>query len=93
MATHGIGELPDDVVAQLRSLHEDQVDLTGWFRSEDVADITGWGVGRVRAMLRKRMRAGEIEVRRVGISDQQANAIGLLRGSGVTMYRFVETTA
>ena len=91
MADDGVGTLlPPEVVEQLLQLHEEQADLTGWWRTSDLADALGIGMNRTRSVLRDLMRAGRLEARRISLTDEQAQEIGWLGGSSGMFYRLKE---
>ena len=85
--------IPQDVLAQLRQIaaENDLPNLDGgWFRSEQMKDLTGWGWEKVRRTLKKGIRDGSIEQRRISLTHEQGLTMGMLAGGLTILYRVKE---
>lgn len=82
--------IPTDVLNHLRGLAKREGSLEGLFTTRQLAEELGCGEDKARRIIRPLLQEGRVRPRRVNISDEQAHELGLLGGTSLRCYEWIE---
>lgn len=85
--------IPPEVIEQIRAIQEERSSTEGLFTARDVAGAMDVPLEDAKDHIRGWLRAGRVRPRRIGLTDQQAWAMGYLGGGSVLGYVWVEGDA
>ena len=85
--------IPPEVIAHLREVAESTPNTQGWFTRQQYEKALGLKAEATRKRLRILLADGKLERRRFSLSDHEAEAMGMLGGAGVIMYKVLGEAA
>lgn len=82
--------IPPEVLAHLREL-SDASPLDGCFTTRNLAEQMDCGISKARRIIRGMVQDGKVRPKRVSVTQEEAWEMGMLGGSGVMCYEWLES--